>query len=363
MERPLSTKIAVLMVAACFGLSACGSLIGGAPAGPATVAARTSSVSFVVDKTTTYGTLEVPAHHRGQRLAAALLIPGSGPTDRNGNQVQNGLTPDTLQLVAAVLAREGIMTLRFDKYFSGRTGAGAYSTDPAAATVPAFSRQATAAYDFLSRQPAADPKKMLVAGHSEGGMFALLLAGSLRDKPVGLALLEPQDQRVLDLVEVQTDEAIGNAVAQGQLAAAQAPGQVQVVQRAIAQFRAGQPVSTQGMAPIVLTYLAPEIMNPSNAAFVRSNDAIYPPDLALKVKGGTSVLVTDGTRDPNVPPSTIGPLVQALTEAGAAGPGFQLLQNTDHFMHLPSQPKNDPVLAPAAVVALRGWAQPFASTG
>jgi hypothetical protein len=35
------------------------------------VAAAEPSVRFTVDGTATYGTLDIPAHHRGQRLAAA----------------------------------------------------------------------------------------------------------------------------------------------------------------------------------------------------------------------------------------------------------------------------------------------------
>jgi uncharacterized protein len=42
-------------------------------------------ICFDVDGTATHGTLRVPAHREGQRLAAALLLPGSGPADRNGD--------------------------------------------------------------------------------------------------------------------------------------------------------------------------------------------------------------------------------------------------------------------------------------
>src|SRR2546421_11777056 len=87
-------------------------------------------VCFEVDGTATYGTLHVPAHRAGQRLAAALLLPGSGPVDRDGDVPRLGVTPRTLKLVAAVLAEQGVMSLRFDKYFTGRTGAGAYPADP-----------------------------------------------------------------------------------------------------------------------------------------------------------------------------------------------------------------------------------------
>ena len=94
------------------------------------VAAVSRNVSFAVGGTITDATLDVPAHRSGQRLAAALLLAGSGPTDRNGNDIGAGLTPYTLQLIAGVLARMGVMSLRFDKYFSGLTGGGAFADRP-----------------------------------------------------------------------------------------------------------------------------------------------------------------------------------------------------------------------------------------
>src|SRR5205823_1053530 len=142
-------------------------------------------VCFEVDGTATYGTLHVPAHHEGQRLAAALLLPGSGPVDRDGNVPRLGVTPRTLKLVAGVLAEQGIMSLRFDKYFTGRTGAGAYAADPARIDLDAFIRQATAAYHVLGSQRETRREALLVAGHSEGGLYALLVAGRARSHPAG----------------------------------------------------------------------------------------------------------------------------------------------------------------------------------
>lgn len=79
------------------------------------------------------------------------------------------MNPYTLQLIAGVLGQMGIITLRFDKYFSGRTGAGTYASDPASMTLQPFLVQADDAYDFLRSQPAADPARLLLVGHSEGG--------------------------------------------------------------------------------------------------------------------------------------------------------------------------------------------------
>ena len=116
-----------------------------APGSSAPAAAAVSrDVSFAAAGTTTYGTLDIPAHRSGQRLAAALLLAGSGPTDRNGNDIGANLAPYTLQLIAGELARMGIMSLRFDKYFAGQTGGGAFAANPSSIDLAAFIRQADA---------------------------------------------------------------------------------------------------------------------------------------------------------------------------------------------------------------------------
>src|SRR4051794_12071685 len=119
----------------CAGLAACSSAgaAGGSGSGPGSSAsgqgaASSRGGSFTVDGTKTYGTLQIPAHSSGQHLAAALLLAGSGPTDRNGDQPSADVTPQTLKLIAGVLAQQGIETLRFDKYFTGQTGAGAFAS-------------------------------------------------------------------------------------------------------------------------------------------------------------------------------------------------------------------------------------------
>src|SRR5262249_45295472 len=159
----------------------------------------------------------VPAHRKGQRLAAALLVAGSGPTDRNGDQADPNQRPHTLRLLARALDQDGVMSLRFDKYFSGRTGAGTFGADPGSATVNAFIKQADAAYPLLRGEPATDPGRMLVVGHSEGGLFAMLIAESVSPRPAGLALLEPQDDRDLSLLQLQLDEQLDEAVTNGTL--------------------------------------------------------------------------------------------------------------------------------------------------
>ena len=350
-------------LAACSSAGAAGGSGSGSGSGSGEVAAASSDVTFAVDGTKTYGTLEIPAHRSGQHLAAALLLAGSGPTDRDGDQPSQNVTPQTLKLVAGVLAQQGIMTLRFDKYFTGQTGAGTFASDPGTIDLNAYIRQADAAYVFLRGQPAADRQHMLVVGHSEGGFYAMLVADTVSPHPAGLALLEPQDQRILSLVALQLDEQLNAAVQQGQLSASAAQQQAEGISNAIAQFRAGQQVETDGLLPQIVQQLTPELLTPGNAKVARTDDLVSPVDAAAKVAAGTRVLVTDGTADTNIPVSTISPLASALKGAGTTGPGLKVLTGVNHYLHTPGTEDNDAVLAGSVVAALKAWAQPFAAAG
>ena len=318
-------------------------------------------VCFEVDGTATHGTLHVPAHREGERLAAALLLPGSGPVDRDGDVPRLDVTPRTLKLVAGVLGGLGIMSLRFDKYFTGRTGAGAYAADPGRIDLAAFIRQAAAAYRVLGAQPQA--RALLIAGHSEGGLYALLTAQHVRPYPAGIALIQPMAEPLLSTVELQATAQLIAAVAAGRIDPAVAVRNAGGVRHAIAAFRAGRPVDTSGLLPGIVRRLTPELLTAENARYVRQGDAVHPLAAAAKVAPGTRVLVTAGTRDGNVPVSAIKLLALVLGGAGATGPGLRVLTGIDHFLHAAGASCNEPVLAPAAVAALTEWARPYAARG
>jgi len=359
----LGTGLAACSTAGAAGGSGPGTAGTTASTGSGQVAASSQDVSFTVDGTKTYGTLEIPAHRGGQHLAAALLIAGSGPTDRDGNQPSANVTPQTLKLVAGVLAQEGIVTFRFDKYFTGQTGAGAFASDPGAVDLNAYIRQADYAYDYLIAQPQVDKQRMLVVGHSEGGFFAMLVADTVSTHPAGLALLEPQDERILSQLQLQLDEQLNAAVKQGQLSVSDAQQQARGISNAISQFRSGQEVDTAGLLPQIVQQLTPELLTPGNAKVARTDDEVSPADAAAKVAAGTRILITDGTADTNIPVATISPLASALSSAGTSGPGLKVLTGINHYLHAPGTPDNDAVLAPSVVAAVKAWAQPYATAG
>ncbi|AZS84975.1 alpha/beta hydrolase [Streptomyces griseoviridis] len=323
-----------------------------AAATPRQVAAVDREVVFTADGTTAYGTLHIPGHRAGQRLRAALLLPGSGPTDRDGNQPP-GAVPDTLAQLADALGTEGIATLRFDKYGTGRTGLGAYREHPEELDYPAFVRQARAAYESLRAQPETDPHALLVVGHSEGAMTALLLGGTVRPRPAGLALLQPQAIRLLDLVALQLKAQIAEAARQGQFTPEQRRVVDAAVDDAVTALRENRPVDTTDLPPPVARLF--EAFQGPNARFVRSDDAVHPPDTAAALRPATKVLLTCGTNDAQVPCATTDALTAALRRARTGGPARVALPGVDHLLH---DAGHQATLAPPALDALRRFTRP-----
>ena len=320
-------------------------------AAPGLVPAADREVVFTVDGTATYGTLHVPAHRAGQRLRAALLLPGSGPTDRNGNQPPHA-TSNTLAQVAAALGTDRVATLRFDKYGTGKTGLGAYLDHPETLDYPAFVRQAGAAYEVVRDQPETDPHALMVVGHSEGAMTALLLGGTVHPRPTGLALLQPQAIRLLDLVARQLHAQTAEAARQGQFTLEQQRAVDTAIDAAVTALRAHRPIDTTGLPP-ALAQLFTAFQGPSGR-FVDSDDAVYPPDTAAALRPGTRVLLTCGTNDAQVPCATTDALTAALRRAHAGGPGRVPLPGVDHLLHDAGHPDT---VAPAVLAALHRFAE------
>jgi len=120
-----------------------------------------------------HGTLVAPAT-KG-KVPGILLLPGSGPSDRNGNQPP-GLITDLLKQIAERLAADGYASLRFDKR-AAHGYAGSWPKDIAGLndffSWDSFVGDARAGFEFLKSQPEVNPKQTVIAGHSEGATIAM----------------------------------------------------------------------------------------------------------------------------------------------------------------------------------------------
>ena len=113
---------------------------------------------------------------------AIILIPGSGPTDRNGDSPL-GVSGGIFRQLAEQLAAKGVATLRIDK--RGMFGSKAAIANPNAVT---FGDYAADVHDWARLLKARGKRCAWVAGHSEGGLAALVAAQDPSDI-CGLILL------------------------------------------------------------------------------------------------------------------------------------------------------------------------------
>lgn len=129
-----------------------------------------------------HGTLLTP---EGQTRAVAVILPGSGPTDRDGDSPQFGIRAATYRLQAEGLAERGVATIRIDKRGIGESAAaGGAEADLRFTTNIDDARAWAAEATAKTGRPCA-----WLIGHSEGALVALATVAKGDDKVCGLVLL------------------------------------------------------------------------------------------------------------------------------------------------------------------------------
>jgi pimeloyl-ACP methyl ester carboxylesterase len=124
------------------------------------------------------GTLSKPASPSSSPLPAVVLVGGTGSADRDG--LAFGIP--TLGELAGAIADAGFIVVRYDKRGAGQSGG-----RPESATLADFSDDQRAAIKFLTMRKDVDPKRIVVLGHSEGGLVSLISAE--RDKRLAAVVL------------------------------------------------------------------------------------------------------------------------------------------------------------------------------
>jgi pimeloyl-ACP methyl ester carboxylesterase len=153
------------------------------------------------------GTMTMPREAGRLRGPTVVLVAGSGSVDRD--EVVAGI-PIFAQLAGA-LAEQGFVVLRYDKRGVGQSGGRSER-----ATLQDYADDLVTTVKWLAKRKDIDPRRIAVAGHSEGGAVAMLAAaqekqiGSLvliaTPGTTGSALILEQQRHILDLMKVPDAE-------------------------------------------------------------------------------------------------------------------------------------------------------------
>jgi pimeloyl-ACP methyl ester carboxylesterase len=145
------------------------------------------------------GTLTLPAGNTGQ-VPVALIVAGSGPTDRNGNsagplKAQNN--SNLYAILAWQLAEAGIASVRYDKRSLGENLG---KIDPASVSIDDFVVDVVAG----ARALAADKRfsRVILIGHSEGA--ELVLQAVNRGAPAaGIVMMSGAGRPIMSVIRDQ----------------------------------------------------------------------------------------------------------------------------------------------------------------
>jgi pimeloyl-ACP methyl ester carboxylesterase len=183
------------------------------------------------------GTMVSPA----ATAPVVLIIPGSGPTDRDGNNPM-GVKASTYRLLAEGLAKQGIASVRIDK--RGMFGSAAAVPDANAVTIEDYAADVRAWVASIRERTGR--KCVWVAGHSEGGLVALASARSAPDI-CGLILISAPGRRMGDVMRAQLRANPANAPV------------LDDALSAIAKLEAGQTVDVSSFHPALQNLFAPQV--------------------------------------------------------------------------------------------------------
>jgi alpha-beta hydrolase superfamily lysophospholipase len=167
---------------------------------PATISE--SAFTFSSGTMTLEGTLALP--RSGNRVPVALIVAGSGPTDRNGNS--GALRSNAYAQLAWRLAERGIASLRYDKRVLP-TARG--PLDPARVTFDDFAADLAAAARALDAESRF--RQVVVIGHSEGGALAIRAVKNGLDVLTGMALVSTAGRPLTAILHEQVGRQVDPA--------------------------------------------------------------------------------------------------------------------------------------------------------
>ncbi len=258
--------------------------------------AENNSVSVEVPTGRLYGTLGVPENLTN--MPAVLIIAGSGPTDRQGNNLYFDGDNNSLKMVSEALLENGIASLRYDKRGVGESSDAL--TSEAETEFKDLINDAIAWIEYLKNDVRFT--KIGILGHSEGSLIGMVTA---KQTNVNFFISvsgpgSPGDEIIMDQLSGQSESVIAEA------------------QAIINELKKGNTVSDISS---YFEHIFRFSVQPYLISWFKYNPTIEITKLDVPI------LILHGTTDIQVPPSEANILYQAKPDAT-----FKLIEGMNHVL-------------------------------
>ena len=205
---------------------------------------------------------------------AVLIVAGSGPTDRNGNSGA-GLNTYSYKMLGETLAESGYAVMRYDK--RGIGGSPIPAEDILSLVFENYIDDARACAKFLRAEGF---ERVIVAGHSEGGLIALQLAAEEACCLDGVVLLCAPGYNMAEILNFQLSQQLVPAYM----------GLMVKSTAIINSLKAGRMVAQEDIPTELMS-----LFHPTVQPFIISNMRYEPTELAAKCR--VPMLIVSGGRD------------------------------------------------------------------
>jgi len=288
------------------------------------------NVTFESGDLTLAGTLTLPAKANAS-VPGVLFIAGSGPVDRDENAA--GLKTDVFRQLAASLAKAGIGSLRYDKRGVGQSE-GVFAN----VSMEDLLADVRAALSNLEGSDGIDPQQVFLLGHSEGGIFAPIIATENSDLE-GVVLLAAPAHSLDWVIRKQIEwlnRDMGKSEDEVQTALAQEDQYLDFVRNSTGdwsdytfeQLVEAMPWLTQEKYIEVKMLSLPWLRQHFQHDPLKTIEEVTCP-----------VLIVQGEKDYQVPEGEADLLSSALAEAGNTDVTVDLIPDLNHLMrHHPEEP-------------------------
>jgi pimeloyl-ACP methyl ester carboxylesterase len=300
-----------------------------AAASTGAVRAQEAPVQLETKSGTLHGTLLLPKD-AAAKVPVALIISGSGPTDRDGNSAMLPGKNNSLKMIAESLAAHGVASVRYDKRGIGASAVASGNESDVRFTN--FVDDAVAWLDWMGND--ARFSRRMVVGHSEGSLIGIMAA---------------QRATVDRVISLAGAGRSAGAVLRQQLAGNLPPNLLADAQRILGELEAGRTVA-EVPQPLMMLF------RPSVQPYMISWLPIDPAAEVAKLT--VPVLVVQGTTDVQISVSDAERLAKGNPRATLEvvdGMNHVLKQVREPARQLPSYSNPELPLHPGLVDALVGF--------